>query len=99
MAIKRVNTPPKLLIRDPATGTMTGGKAGPCQDCPEGTPLASAVKSDVAATADAITLKAALDALSLMFSGYLGSDRRALDQGYEDLVTCVEEWRDAVPKA
>jgi len=50
-------------------------------------------------SADAESMRSALDALTTMYCGYLGSDRELLDEGFESLVGILEEWRDAVPKA
>jgi len=52
-----------------------------------------------APSVDASGMRDALDALSAMYSGYLGSDRALLDEGFENLVGIIEVWRDSVPKA
>lgn len=74
-------------------GTLTGGKAG--QDNAKH-PHVSIVETS---PSQAESLGTALDALSAMFCGYVGNDRALLDSGFEDLVSIIEEWRDAVPKA
>jgi len=43
--------------------------------------------------------KRAHASLSKMIGGYLQGKRPQLDRGFDDLVECLEEMRDAVPKA
>lgn len=82
---------PKLLTRRRPEGTLAGGRGGASRS-PEGTAATSAK------SVDAQSIRDAVDALTAMYSGFLGSDRALLDSGFETLVEILEEWRDAVPK-
>lgn len=86
-------TSPKLLTKLRALGMLEGGTEGRAK---QGRSPSAGV---AVLSADAEAMRAALDALTAMFSGYLGSDRELLDEGFEALVGILEEWRDAVPKA
>lgn len=74
---------------------LEGGKAGSIQDAKHPSPASSATPT----SSDADMLGIALDALAAMFHGYISRDRALLDEGFEDLVGVLEEWRDEIPKA
>jgi len=84
----------KLLQSAVASATLEGGTEGSANMVPSTNSVSFA-----ASQSQAEEMGTALDALSAMFCGYVGSDRGLLDSGFEDLVGIVEEWRDAVPKA
>jgi len=85
--LRKTNALKKALGLD----TLEGGTEGSVEH------QNAAVSS--ATTSQAESMGTALDALSAMFCGYVGQDRKLLDDGFEDLVGILEEWRDAVPKA
>lgn len=77
--------------------TLTGGTEGKTQNAKH--PLASsAAASQAVSSAHTELIRTAHSALSAMVAGFLGQDRELLDSGFEDLVGCIEEMRDAVPK-
>lgn len=84
----------KLLTRLGSPVTLEGGTEGSDQDAKHH-PLVSSVE----ASSETDMARAAHDALSAMVAGFIGRDRRLLDEGFEALVECIEEMRDAVPKA
>lgn len=97
---------PYSATTTPLTGlsspvTVVGGRAGAVVETESPKETGDSPQAHVrnASSADAESMRNALDALTAMFSGYLGSDRKLLDEGFEDLVGILEEWRDAVPKA
>jgi len=92
-----INPPP--LTSDKPTGTLAGGTAGSKQKAKPSTQSASSVaKASDSVSAQAELVRTAHHALSAMVAGFLDKDRELLDSGFEDLVGCLEEMRDAVPK-
>lgn len=83
----------KVLREALGIDTLAGGTEG-SDESHSSTNSASVAPSQSQAEA----MGTALDALSAMFCGYVGQDRKLLDSGFEDLVGILEEWRDAVPK-
>jgi len=91
----KIRNPWGPLTRKPNLGTVEGGTEGSEQGSTEPPRVSSAdLTSDLASE-----FSIALDALVDMFEGYIRKDRALLDTGFENLVTVIEEWRDAVPKA
>jgi len=82
-----------LLTGTPTSVTVEGGTEGSDESQSSAISASGAVSS-----LQAHTMGTALDALSAMFAGYVGNDRKLLDDGFEDLVGILEEWRDAIPK-
>jgi|SRR5436189_226074 len=80
-------------------GTLAGGTVGSTMDAKRPTSVSSADPSLTVA----VTLDTALGALTGMLAAVLRPDARGardrLDRHYETLITCLEEWRDAIPKA
>lgn len=74
--------------------TLEGGRGVPDNQASSSLTSASGADGQSATR----MLATALDALSAMFCGYLDRDRALLDEGFENLVGVLEEWRDAVPK-
>lgn len=86
--------PLKHLTSKDAVSTLTGGKAGTGQGIPE---RESAFIADEPSSGPDLAI--CLDALLGLHHAYVERDRKALDHGYELLVTELEEYRNAVPKA
>lgn len=86
----------KQLTREGLLSTVEGGTVGHEQDS-KNPPSASS--AEAGPDSDAAVLSTALSALSAMYEGYIAQDREQLDAAFETLVECIEEWRDAVPKA
>lgn len=95
-ARKHTARPRRPLTDDAAPDTLTGGTVGSQEHSKSVLPSVS-VAAD--RSSDVVTLGMALDAVTGMFAAVLLRDRRELDAQFENLVGCVEEWRDAVPKA
>jgi len=83
------------LTGEARADTLTGGQGGTEHQASSSLTSASGADGQSATR----MLATALDALSAMFCGYLDKDRALLDEGFEDLVGIIEEWRDEVPKA
>lgn len=94
--MNRQRVPLRHLTKDTAVSTLEGGTEGSVNN--QIPPVSSAVSTSVV-----VTLDTALGALSGMLACVLRPDARGarerLDRNYETLITCLEEWRDAVPKA
>jgi len=87
----------RQLTREGLVDTLEGGTAGHMVDSKNQPHVSSAEVEPF--TGDADVLSTALSALSAMYEGYIAKDREQLDSAFETLVECIEEWRDAVPKA
>jgi len=83
------------LTRALGLDTLTGGTEGQGQGAER---LRSAFSAEQLREAGA-TLAISLDALLGMWEAYVAGNRETLDTEFENLVGCIEEWRDAVPKA
>jgi len=83
----------QLLTESPTSDTVEGGTEGSVDN------QSSAISASSAPSkSQAEAMGIALDALSGMFSGYVGRDRELLDGAFEDLIGVLEEWRDEIPK-
>lgn len=84
------------MTPDSEVDTLAGGKEGQGQG--REAPASFAGPS----SAVVVTLDTCLGALSGMLACVLRPDakgaRERLDRNYETLITCLEEWRDAIPK-
>lgn len=85
----------KRLTKRLGLDTLVGGAGGHDDTTPEATAaLVAEQPSDEEAT-----LAMCLDALLECWQQRIGNDRRLFDKSYEELITMLEVWRDAVPKA
>jgi len=94
MRTGRITSPLKAEGR---SSTLAGGTEGSNQ-APKERPSSASSAGASGVASDATLCRTAMDALSAMCAGFLGRDRELLDRGFEDLVTAIEEMRDAVPK-
>lgn len=86
----------KALTDAIAAGTLAGGTVGSQERSKSVLHSASSVAEPQHGAA---TLGMALDALWDMYAAVIVQDRKELDSAYETLITVVEDFRDAVPKA
>lgn len=89
--------PPRQLTIHGAPATVEGGTEGSVQS------QTAAASSAAPLSALVVTLDTCLDALADMFAAAVFPDqnraREKLDKAYETLVTSLENFREAVPKA
>jgi len=86
----------KKLTKALGLDTLAGGTAGSQERSQSVLQSASSVAEPRNGT---VTLGMCLDALWDIYAAVVTQDRKELDSAYETLVTLLEEFRDAVPKA